>query len=175
MEEHYPYSLLNQYKYSGDTKLKLEEEDYLQPLRGLTAKGSSVYAVTNLNLDYNGATDEIIKQMKSYLSKGLAISASMYGSSSMLTYYNGKSVIHEECNQKIDHAVNIVGYGKKDGNDVWVVRNSWGSDWGANGNMYLPIGQNSFCIESLLFASIPEHFTDQILPAISSHKRGAKS
>lgn len=40
--------------------------------------------------------------------------------------------------------------------------------------MYLPIGQNSFCIESLLFASIPENFTDQILPAISSHKRGGK-
>lgn len=41
--------------------------------------------------------------------------------------------------------------------------------------MYLPIGQNSFCIESILFASIPSKFDDQRLPTISSHKRGAKN
>lgn len=145
-------------------------------MKALTTKGlsSDAYAVVNLNLDYNGATNEIIRRMKSYLAKGLSISASMYGSSSRLKFYNGEAVIHEACGQTVDHAVNIVGYGKKDGTDVWVVRNSWGSDWGASGYMYLPIGKNSFCIESVLFASVPAHFSDTRLPAVSSHERGKK-
>lgn len=119
---------MENYKYRGETEIKLDSSDYLKPIKALTTGGFSpkAYAVTNLNLDYNGVTNDKIKRMKSYLSKGLSISASMYGSSSKLTYYNGHSVLHEECKQNIDHAVNIVGYGKKDGYDVWVVRNSWG-------------------------------------------------
>lgn len=75
---------------------------------------------------------------------------------------------------KIDHAVNIVGYGKKNGKDVWVVRNSWGQEWGANGYLYLEMGRNSFCIESVNVAVIPKGYNSsaELHENIGNHTRG---
>ena len=36
------------------------------------------------------------------------------------------------------HAVAVVGYTTKNNEPYWIVRNSWGADWGDNGYFYLP-------------------------------------
>lgn len=41
------------------------------------------------------------------------------------------------CAASIDHAVLAVGYVNFEGQDAFVVRNSWGSDWGVNGYFYV--------------------------------------
>jgi len=55
--------------------------------------------------------------------------------------YQG-GIFAQGCNQDVDHAVLVVGYGSDGGLDYWILKNSWGTKWGEFGYIRLKRGKS---------------------------------
>jgi cathepsin L len=109
--------LESEYKYKGkDGKCKYDE-----------SKGvGTVSKVTEIPTKSQ-------KALQQALMKGPATVAIDADSDALMLYDSG-IISKKECKyEELDHAVLAVGYGTEDGTDYWIVRNSWGEDWGENG------------------------------------------
>lgn len=60
-----------------------------------------------------------------------------------------------ECGKELDHGVTVVGYGTTlDGTKYWIVKNSWGEEWGEKGYLRMkrdvkaPEGQCGIAMEA---------------------------
>jgi len=63
-------------------------------------------------------------------------------------YYSSGVYYNPACNSSIDaldHEVLVVGYGTENGQDYWLVKNSWSTHWGDNGFIKMARNRDNNC------------------------------
>ncbi|KAL1834105.1 hypothetical protein ACET3Z_003756 [Daucus carota] len=111
------------------------ESDY--PYRG--QQGYCQNAASNPAVQIGGYED-VPRYSESQMLLAVAhqpIAVAVSGGDYYFKYYNS-GIMDMECSSGVNHAVAVVGYGvTDDGQKYWIVKNSWGSNWGDNGYIYI--------------------------------------
>ncbi|KAH6796842.1 Granulin repeat cysteine protease family protein [Perilla frutescens var. hirtella] len=106
------------------------EDDY--PYRGVDGKCD--INRKNAKIVTIDGYEDVPKNEKA-LQKAVAhqpVSVAIEASGRALQLYSS-GVFTGKCGVQLDHGVVVVGYGSENGLDYWIVRNSWGADWGEDG------------------------------------------
>ena len=142
------------YKYIIDTKGLMKEGDYPYS----ESKGRCNYkpqkAIVQIDSWINANTKNEEK-IKNLLVKNGPLSAAVNADN--LQLYRGGIIDESQkvCPQeKINHAIIIVGYGEQNGKKYWIVKNSWGSDWGEKGYFRIARGKGTCGINTYVVSAV---------------------
>jgi len=83
---------------------------------------------------YVNTTPKSASQTKAALAKQ-PISVSIEADKAVFQLYKSGVFDSTSCGTSLDHAVALVGYGTENGQDYYILRNSWGTTWGDQGYM----------------------------------------
>nr|ACH48000.1 silicatein A2 [Latrunculia oparinae] len=74
------------------------------------------------------------------------VSVAIDGSSNAFRFYASGVYDSSRCSSsKLNHAMVVTGYGTYGGKDYWLVKNSWGTNWGQSGYIMMARGKYNQC------------------------------
>ena len=100
-------------------------------------KADAKHSVQNIKCHENASVADIKTYLNQVGPMAIALDATDF------QYYD--SGILECYNSNLDHAVLLVGYGTENGEDYWIVKNSWGQSWGEAGFVRVSQKASSNC------------------------------
>lgn len=111
--------------------------------------GKCKFNQTNIGAIEQGCKD-IWKGSEKELQKAVAnegpISVGIDASHAFFQLYKSGVYYDELCSsRKLDHGVLVVGYGNEQGQDYWIVKNSWGPKWGQEGYILMSRNRHNNC------------------------------
>jgi len=96
---------------------------------------------TVVNKNYTFVTANSTEQLKTALINN-PISVLIEADEQVFQFYTS-GVIWRKCGNQLDHAVLAVGWQKVAGIESFIVKNSWGADWGQSGYVYISTNQKA--------------------------------
>jgi len=112
-------------------------------------KNRAVVTVTGWKTAGN-KDEETIKKM---LIQNGPVSGAVNGDN--MQNYSGGIMGDSYCpSNQINHAILIVGYGESDGQKYWIIKNSWGENWGENGFFRLARNQGMCGIDQYAVSAV---------------------
>lgn len=132
------------YLYLSNFKIN-SEKDY--PYKGTSGtcrfdKSRKVKDLSFSNYEITEGNEEAIKKaVTEHGPISLAVAVNKYWS-----LYKGGVWYEKECSEFVNHCILLIGYGRENGQDYWLLKNSWGKEWGENGYMKFSRNKhNNYC------------------------------
>ncbi|KAG5517034.1 hypothetical protein RHGRI_037699 [Rhododendron griersonianum] len=125
--------LVNAFEFIRQNQGLTTEDNYPYVGQGGTCKTVNSYQLAATITGYEEVptnSEQALRQAVAYQPVAVTI-----GSDGDFNFYKS-GVYSGTCGTRWDHTVTVVGYGTTDdGTKYWLVKNSWGSQWGENGYM----------------------------------------
>jgi len=119
----------------------MSEEDYPYEHKDGECRYNSSQAVASVSGHESVAHNEHDLE-KALYQIGYPISIAVHAGSSFQHYKEGVYNDPECVEGKLNHAVLLVGYNKTAPEPYWIVKNSWGKNWGQDGYIHIKMGEN---------------------------------
>jgi len=121
------------FDYTAQNGIQLEA-DYPYVATDQTCAFVKTKAV-QVNTGYVNVTVQSVDQLKAAITQQ-PVSVAVQANQLVWQFYFG-GVISKNCGDNLDHGVLAVGFGTIKGKDAFIVKNSWGASWGAQGYVYI--------------------------------------
>jgi len=136
----YPYTAYDNIISAQDGKF-MKEEDYPYVEEQQKCKYDSSKSITQIG-SYEIVDMGNENALLQAVTQGV-VSVCIDGSMTDFQLYKSGIYDDDVCSiWDLDHAVACVGYGKSGATDFWIIKNSWGEDWGESGYIRMVRGKN---------------------------------